>query len=61
LDSTTLKNMTIYLNGRTMYPALETSLEQFAKELQVLTEGIKKMTIGYPLSVEPAPVFSPER
>jgi hypothetical protein len=53
--------MTIYLNGRTMYPALETSLEQFAKELQVLTEGIKKMTIGYPLSVEPAPVFSPER
>lgn len=61
MDANTLKSMTVELNGRTLYPELEGNLSQYSKDLQLMMQGILKLSKDFPLDLEPAPIFNPER
>lgn len=61
MDANTLKSMTEQLNGRTLYPELENSFPQYADDLQAMMQGVLKLSKSFPLELEPAPIFNPER
>lgn len=60
METTTLKSMTVELNGRKLYPELESCLPQYANDLQNMMGGLLKLSRTFPLQLEPAPTFNPE-
>lgn len=61
MNASTLKSMSMEINGRTVYPELEKCLAQYTDDLEAMMKGVLQMSKGFPLDLEPAPIFTPER
>jgi hypothetical protein len=56
-----LAEMTVKLNGHSIYPDLENSFEQYSKDLTAVIEGMLKISEPFPFQLEPAPTYTLER
>jgi hypothetical protein len=61
LMSDLLSHVSVQINGRTIYPELQHTFEQYAKELSLMMSGIESISEAFPFELEPAPVFYPEK
>jgi len=54
-----LKNISNEINGRTFDSALEKQLVLYAKDLEIVLNGLREVSKEFPLALEPAPIYSP--
>ena len=58
MEISTLRSMTAELNGRTMNPAIEAHLPQYAKEVAGVMEAARAAAQAFPADLAPAAVFT---
>lgn len=61
MNASTLQSISVEMNGRKVYPELEKCLAQYTKDLEVMMQGVLRISNGFPLDLEPAPTYTPER
>lgn len=54
------ESMSVELNGRTFDPVMEEAISIYMKDFMPVLNGLRNMAKEFPLSLEPAPVYSPE-
>lgn len=58
MEVSTLRNMTVELSGRTVNPAIDAHLPQYAKEVAGLLATVRAAAREFPAELSPASVFS---
>lgn len=53
--------MSVELNGRTLNPCLEEAISVYEKEFMPAVQQLQKVSGEFPLSLEPAPIYIPEK
>lgn len=59
MEIETLRDMTVQVFGRTMNPAIEAHLPQYAKELETLLDAARAVSREFSADLPPAGIFSP--
>jgi len=58
VEVSTLRSMTVELSGRTVNPAIDAHLPQYAKEVTGLLAAVRSAAREFPAELAPASVFS---
>ncbi len=58
MEVSTLRSMTVELSGRTVNPAIDAHLPQYAKEVAGLLAAVRAAAQEFPAELAPASVFS---